>query len=632
MSEIIPNVVVSMPSQLFTMARSFKACSNGKIYIGKINTDPTLPENQIDVYIEREDGSYIPTMQPIIINQAGYPVYAGQISKFVTVEGHSMAVYDAYGSQQFYFPNILKYDPDQGIVRFKNELSSTDSDNPGTNLIGIPGNGNLTSYLSNGRGIDPKMPPFNYKESDPIEKRTESIHAAFKEADRTKKSVVFSGLYKIDRLQLFDHSDYSIEGFGGIIAEGIGGDGIFCIEMKNCINVNWNGNISLNGKAGFAGGVKVWSDKPSGSARLQLRINVIGAAIAWQFGDKEHPDRYLSEIRVHSCQTYNVREVVRVIGTQTIIEFNGCQMVANSGTIGDNIVCVGTLYGGNLTINGGEVMMTSDPNGQLFRSFPINSVDFAKSYGLIIVNGSPIESAGLWLNAYNIDNIDSPAPGTGGLIFSSCTGYTPFSGVNIQLNGEFNGKISIGNDCYFTRIGEKNTQIVHCNQDCHPIIRLNDDAFDSNFPKGFSAITGGILSFSFRQITQLTNLMGAVYPKNTTNNIVFKSMDATGENPYYGVNYDLSTGVFTVPIGGLKSVRIHLEINFSSSITDASVSAIVNSVTKGICAISSRRLSADFELGNLSYGDTISLRIFNPNDSTETTSSNLDFISFSAAN
>lgn len=107
------NVVVSMPSQLFTMARSFKAVANGKIYIGKIDTDPVNPENQIQVYVENEDGSHVPVSQPIIINAAGYPVYNGQISKFVTVQGHSMAVYDAYGSQQFYFPNVLKYDPDQ---------------------------------------------------------------------------------------------------------------------------------------------------------------------------------------------------------------------------------------------------------------------------------------------------------------------------------------------------------------------------------------------------------------------------------------------------------------------------------------------------------------------------------------
>ncbi|MFA7996651.1 phage tailspike protein [Escherichia coli] len=113
MTDITANVIVSMPSQLFTMARSFKAVANGKIYIGKIDTDPVNPENQIQVYIENEDGSHVPVSQPIIINAAGYPVYNGQIAKFVTVQGHSMAVYDAYGAQQFYFPNVLKYNPDQ---------------------------------------------------------------------------------------------------------------------------------------------------------------------------------------------------------------------------------------------------------------------------------------------------------------------------------------------------------------------------------------------------------------------------------------------------------------------------------------------------------------------------------------
>ncbi|HIH5430673.1 TPA: phage tailspike protein, partial [Proteus mirabilis] len=45
MADVIPNVVISMPNQLFTLARKFQAASNGKIYIGKIDSDPTLPEN-----------------------------------------------------------------------------------------------------------------------------------------------------------------------------------------------------------------------------------------------------------------------------------------------------------------------------------------------------------------------------------------------------------------------------------------------------------------------------------------------------------------------------------------------------------------------------------------------------------
>ncbi|EYE28990.1 bifunctional tail protein [Escherichia coli 1-110-08_S3_C1] len=77
--------------------------------------------------MENEDGSHVPVSQPIIINAAGYPVYNGQIAKFVTVQGHSMAVYDTYGAQQFYFPNVLKYDPDQ----LRQDLSSQG----GVNLV-----------------------------------------------------------------------------------------------------------------------------------------------------------------------------------------------------------------------------------------------------------------------------------------------------------------------------------------------------------------------------------------------------------------------------------------------------------------------------------------------------------------
>lgn len=132
MSDITANVVVSMPSQLFTLARSFKAAANGKIYIGIIDTDPVDPANQIQVYLENEDGSHVPVSQPLIINTGGYPVYNGQIAKFVTVQGHSMAVYDSSNVQQFYYPNVLKYDPDQFEQRFRDELAA----NTGAGLIG----------------------------------------------------------------------------------------------------------------------------------------------------------------------------------------------------------------------------------------------------------------------------------------------------------------------------------------------------------------------------------------------------------------------------------------------------------------------------------------------------------------
>ncbi|MFR0653349.1 phage head-binding domain-containing protein [Pantoea sp. SIMBA_079] len=155
MADVTANVVVSMPSQLFTASRSFKALANGRIYIGKIDTDPTLPTNQVQAYLQNESGDLTPLPQPIVINAAGFPVFNGQVAKIVTAEGHSMAVYDAYGSLEHYFPSVLKYDPD--LLRKDLNLPS------GAGLIGFDAaqpypSGTIGSAIKNNRkiGVSPE--------------------------------------------------------------------------------------------------------------------------------------------------------------------------------------------------------------------------------------------------------------------------------------------------------------------------------------------------------------------------------------------------------------------------------------------------------------------------------------------
>lgn len=138
---ITANVVVSNPRPIFTESRSFKAVANGKIYIGHIDTDPVNAANQIPVYIENEDGSHVQIAQPLIINAAGKIVYNGQLVKVVTIQGHSMAIYDAYGSQVDYIANVLKYDPDQ----LRQELSGID----GESLVGVATYSQIRSYIGN---------------------------------------------------------------------------------------------------------------------------------------------------------------------------------------------------------------------------------------------------------------------------------------------------------------------------------------------------------------------------------------------------------------------------------------------------------------------------------------------------
>ncbi|EAY2062494.1 hypothetical protein AH562_04550 [Salmonella enterica] len=132
MSDIDAFVVVTNPRPVFTDSRTFKALPNGKIYIGDVDTDPVNPSNQVPVYIENEDGSFVQITQPLIINAAGKIVYNGQLAKVNTTGAHSMAVYDAYGVQVDYIPNALEYDPDQ----FSKRLSSY-ADGQGDALIAV---------------------------------------------------------------------------------------------------------------------------------------------------------------------------------------------------------------------------------------------------------------------------------------------------------------------------------------------------------------------------------------------------------------------------------------------------------------------------------------------------------------
>lgn len=160
-----PNTVISMPSQLFTMRSSFKAVANGNVYIGEVDTDPTIPANQIQVYIEQENGTLVPVAQPIKINSAGFLTASGQVQKFVlTNTEYSMAVLNAYGVQEHYFPRVY----DQGIsaaLEVEERLLG-----PGAKIY----RGSNGQYIQNGDVIPSENPPYTHL-AVPINGKAEDV-------------------------------------------------------------------------------------------------------------------------------------------------------------------------------------------------------------------------------------------------------------------------------------------------------------------------------------------------------------------------------------------------------------------------------------------------------------------------
>ncbi|MFW7225358.1 MULTISPECIES: phage tailspike protein [unclassified Serratia (in: enterobacteria)] len=134
------NVPLTLPIQLVTMPRQFDTVFNGKIYVGKPDTDPTAEENRVAVYQENEDLTLVPIAQPIDINAGGYPVVGGQVVKLVVTQDYSILVKDHLGAQAFYFshcagPYVLNIAHDQTL-----HGTGTEADPLGVKLSEAEGN------------------------------------------------------------------------------------------------------------------------------------------------------------------------------------------------------------------------------------------------------------------------------------------------------------------------------------------------------------------------------------------------------------------------------------------------------------------------------------------------------------
>lgn len=458
MTDITANVIISMPSQLFTMARSFKAVANGKIYIGKIDTDPVNPENQIQVYVENEDGSHVPVSQPIIINAAGYPVYNGQIAKFVTVQGHSMAVYDAYGAQQFYFPNVLKYDPD--ILRQELESPS------GASVIGLLQGGNIQDAINY---VTPEMMGAARTYNAGIDD-TPFVQAAIDEAEANGSRVVLlQRQYKLISAPV----DFVTPGDDGTVYPGWVGNGDVDlppeerpIQKFHLKILNGTKLIGLNRSCGFTGG---WDPLTSPIAIEQPGMLLVTRAPG---------SSYLGVLTNHIANlTYSnffIGIVFEGIIFQSRIEdvtptYCGIAMIghANENSVYRNInfsgcysgITIGGWWTVRARVSGGDANSIVVPPYNGTRGNQIGWCDGADyyniSFSVAVRNwGDRHENIDTWFSRYFYKNANSALTSVGGRASNNTVSgqeatYSPFYGITsraitiLSRNGRGNGNNNV---------------------------------------------------------------------------------------------------------------------------------------------------------------------------------------------
>ena len=165
---------LAMPSPEFLRIDRFEPVANGYIYVGKTDSDPTNPANQIPVFFQQEDGSLVQVSQPIRISVTGYPVYNGKPGKFITQTAASCVVEDVNHVRQWYWPNLFEYDSSQ----MWNVIASSF----GADFVGTP-IGTVQEQLN---GF---VTPWNFVGKAPYADVTAAIQAMFDYAQANNKLV-----------------------------------------------------------------------------------------------------------------------------------------------------------------------------------------------------------------------------------------------------------------------------------------------------------------------------------------------------------------------------------------------------------------------------------------------------------
>lgn len=239
------------------------------------------------------------------------------------------------------------------------------------------------------------------------------------------------------------------------------GDFEALVQIEDSSDISWSGRLWLSCQWNSGYGACVSFQAQAGRITGNISIpdwSITGARTAFQFGRKSAELGAISEISIGSGFSYGCPNVVRAWGTETVVAFNGANLVANhlGGTTdwtrlaSDAVVVAGS----HLSIMGGEVQHNASAEGAAFVLEP-SPTRLQASYGSIVVMGVQIESAGPLLITRDAIDVTIERD-SGHAFFEGCTGYHsqrafPF----ISTSKQFGGRVRIGDGCFFRAGGQR---------------------------------------------------------------------------------------------------------------------------------------------------------------------------------
>ena len=430
---------------------------------------------------------------------------------------------------------------------------------------------------------------------------------------------ITNGTYLVSSVSIESANGLIIHGGGSILGKTTGTyDAVLII--KNTVDLTVYGRLAVGASfnTGYGAGIKVWQSGVGATSFLMFEnIEISSAQIGWLFGDITQPDVVLSEITVKGGFTYACPIAVKTIGTQTVVNFIGTILISSYGS-GTGawlslpryiIYTIGSYVG----VTSGEMLMVDITTWVGVKVEPIGSPVYGNFYGNIVCVGVEFECASQYVV------IDNPAALTPiaaasaetSVRFIGCNGYHAgnFAPL-VVIDADYSGSIVFSNNNFYAGVA-RTLGNIDAGSSGNTICNIYCDAqsFGYNFVQGLIAISGGIVHFDKRVIINVANCNGETLPLNTPTTLIWTSATNTQDTQRFNANYSTSTGLFTVPTGGLKSVTITAVVRSTQPTQPLSINVIANG---SVFAYGSAGLSSfvrqTFDLGDIAAGVTLGIQ------------------------
>lgn len=610
------SVVMQINPYEFFVDGDGDALDLGYIWIGQPNQYP----KNYPVVAYYDAALTIPAAAPLRTSN-GYIVRNGSPT-FLYINGnYSILVEDKNGRQIFYVPDFLMTG-NGGAVSLADLANQTDP----SKGLGLVGYRNRTAWVAlNYLGVSPM--DFGAPGAG-LTDTLNAVNLAIAEAKAKRIPLNIDAFFAVSGpVVIEDANGFVMRGTG--IIRTTSASAQYVLDIKNSTGVTAEGNITIDGdsKTNLVAGTRIAAIGVGKTCSLHhLKLDNINVACGWQHGDFTAPDNLVSENKL-SGTTYNTPVGLINIGSQAVVNLSDADLIAaGQGVFAAYSHSLVINHGGSVKISNSEAQMPTVTTGFAFVVCPIDSPLYANSYGRITIQATPVETPSLLFLAYNPNSVPTPQADTGGILINGADGFHNCAVESFQGVSDFSGSVLIGDNQFF-RTTPKLTQNAAFTGPAK--VSIYDTWSDDNFIKGLAGINGGIALFDHRQIFTASNLSGQTIAVGTTV-FLFQSIPGAGDNAHFYSSYNIGTGVFTVPTGGLKSVQVSVGFINSQPNAGSALQVRVNGTVIESSTGVGTYCAGSFELGDLAAGDLIVVQFLNLGASFAATGGALDRVTISA--